>query len=169
MDHVRLDAAALKPAREPEAVAAGFVGDGDAGDGTPRLDGFTAPALQQAEQLFGVGVHLLLGMALDARDQTGHEPTLLTHLDHDYQSAMLIKGGEGSTHIVCTGCHGASPSASPAMRMPRPRRRPIASQDRQGAWSRSANVDPAARRRGDRIAVRHMSETHQLQTCLPEP
>jgi hypothetical protein len=42
MDHVRLDAAALKPAREPEAVAAGFVGDGDADDWTPRFDRFTS-------------------------------------------------------------------------------------------------------------------------------
>jgi hypothetical protein len=87
MDHVRLDAAALKPAREPEAVAAGFVGDGDAGDWTPRLDRFTSPALKKAEQIFGVGVHLLLGMALDARDQTGHGPALLTELDHYYQSS----------------------------------------------------------------------------------
>jgi hypothetical protein len=42
MDHVRLDAAVLKPAREPEAVAAGFVGDGDAGDWTPRFDRLTS-------------------------------------------------------------------------------------------------------------------------------
>ena len=36
-------------------------------------------------------------------------------------------------------------------------------QDREGAWSRSANVDPAARRRVDRIAVRRMSELGHLR------
>jgi hypothetical protein len=61
MDHARLDAAALKPAREPEAVAAGFVGDGDAGDWTPRLDRFTSPALKKAEQLSASGSIFFLG------------------------------------------------------------------------------------------------------------
>src|ERR1700693_1190686 len=119
MDHVRLDAAAREPAGNPETLAAGFVGDGNAGDWPPRFDRFTAPALEQGEQLIGVGPELLLGVALDARDQTGHEPALLTQIDHYDQSAKLVKGGEGSTQIVCTGRHGASPSASTAMRMPR--------------------------------------------------
>jgi hypothetical protein len=43
---------------------------------------FTAssPAPKQAEQIFGVGLHLLLRLPLDARDQTGNQPTLLTEL-----------------------------------------------------------------------------------------
>ena len=81
MDHVRLDAVALQPTREPEAVAARFVGNGDAGDGTSPLHGFIPPAPKQAEQIFGVGLHLLLRLPLDARDQTGNQPTLLTELD----------------------------------------------------------------------------------------
>jgi hypothetical protein len=107
MDHMRLNAAAIKPARQPEAVAAGFVGNGDAGDGTSRLHGFIAPAMKQPDQRFTLGLHLFPRLALDARDQAGHEPLRPSHLDHSGQGAILVKGGEGSTHIVRVGCHGA--------------------------------------------------------------
>jgi hypothetical protein len=78
MDHVRLDAVALQPTPEPEAVAARFVGNSDTGDGTSPLHGFISPAPKEAEEIFGVGLHLLLRLPLDARDQTGNQPTLLT-------------------------------------------------------------------------------------------
>jgi len=88
---------------DPGLIAAGFVGNSDAGDGMSPLHGFIPPAPKQAEQIFGVGLHLLLGLALAARDQTGDEPSRPSHLDHHRQRAILVKGGEGSTHIVCMG------------------------------------------------------------------
>ena len=52
MDHVRLDATRLKPARQPEAVAAGFEGNRNPRDGVAGLDRLILPAMQQGQQPF---------------------------------------------------------------------------------------------------------------------
>jgi hypothetical protein len=46
MDHVRLDATRLKPARQPETVAAGFEGKRDPRDLLPGPDRLISPAMQ---------------------------------------------------------------------------------------------------------------------------
>ena len=52
MDHVRLEAARRKPARQPKAVAAGFEGQGNPRDLFTGLDRLVAPAMQQGKQPF---------------------------------------------------------------------------------------------------------------------
>ena len=52
MDHVRLDPTRLKPARQPEAVAAGFEGQRDPLDITAGPDRLIPPAMQQGKQPF---------------------------------------------------------------------------------------------------------------------
>jgi hypothetical protein len=50
MDDLRLNAPCPQPARQPEAFAAGFVGDGDPRDPASRLGRLVLPAPQQGEQ-----------------------------------------------------------------------------------------------------------------------
>jgi hypothetical protein len=59
MDHVRLDSARRKPARQPEAVAAGFGGKRDPRDCAPGPDRLILPAMQQGKQPFWVRLELL--------------------------------------------------------------------------------------------------------------
>ena len=40
MDHVGLDLTGAQPTRQPEAIAAGFIGDGDPLDRAPSPNGF---------------------------------------------------------------------------------------------------------------------------------
>src|SRR5437763_16701377 len=50
VDHMRLDATRRKPARQPEAVAAGFEGQRNPRDCAASLDRLVAPAMQHAKQ-----------------------------------------------------------------------------------------------------------------------
>ena len=59
MDHVRLDATRRKPARQPEAVAAGFEGQRNPRDLFPGPDRLIPPAMQQGQQPFWVRLQLL--------------------------------------------------------------------------------------------------------------
>jgi hypothetical protein len=58
VDHMSLDATRLKPARQPEAVAAGFEGKRNPRDRAPRPDRLIPPAMQQAKQPFWVRLEL---------------------------------------------------------------------------------------------------------------
>lgn len=49
MDHIRFYARGAQPPCQPKAVAAGFEGNDNAGDGAAGLDGFVTPAMQQLE------------------------------------------------------------------------------------------------------------------------
>src|SRR5881394_2317658 len=59
MDHVSLDATRRKPARQPEAVAAGFEGKRNPRDRAPGPDRLIPPALQQGKQPFWARLELL--------------------------------------------------------------------------------------------------------------
>ena len=59
MDHVRLDATRRKPARQPEAVAAGLEGKRNPRDLLPGPDRLISPAMQQCKQPFWVRLQLL--------------------------------------------------------------------------------------------------------------
>jgi len=65
MDHVRLDAARRKPARQPKAVAAGFEGNRNPRDRAPGPDRLVLPAMQQTKQPFGARLQLLARLTLD--------------------------------------------------------------------------------------------------------
>ena len=55
MNNVGLDTARPQPARQPEPVASGLVGDDNALDLAPRLTGFSAPTIQKLQQRRLVG------------------------------------------------------------------------------------------------------------------
>jgi hypothetical protein len=56
MYDVRLDRTRPQPARQPEAVAASFIGDDDPLDFATGSAGFVAPLMQQLEQHLRVGL-----------------------------------------------------------------------------------------------------------------
>ena len=75
MDHVGLNAAASKPPRQPEAVAAGFEGHNDALDLAAGFDRFVTPAIQQVKQTLGVRYQLLQRITVDTGNYSANQPT----------------------------------------------------------------------------------------------
>jgi hypothetical protein len=75
MDHVSFNAVCAQPARQPEAVAAGLEGDGNARDRAARLGRLIAPAVQQSEQCILVRLELLLRMPVDPGNDPPDQPT----------------------------------------------------------------------------------------------
>ena len=100
MDHIRFDSLSAQPARQPESVAAGLVGDGDPVDRMAGFRGFFAPTVQKLQEGVAVRAELLQGIAIqswhDARDQ----PTRLAHLDDGDQCRVLLKRDEGFAQVV---------------------------------------------------------------------
>src|SRR5580693_3042784 len=96
MDHMRLHPTRPQPARQPEAIAAGF-------------DRLVAPAMQQAKQPFCTRLQLLAWLALNAGKHTGNQPTRLAHLDDGNDRAILVQGDEGPAQVVRLG-HQGTPS-----------------------------------------------------------
>jgi len=66
MDHMRLDATRRKPARQPEAVAAGFEGNRNPGDRAAGPDRLIPPAMQQSKQPFWAWLQLLARLTFSA-------------------------------------------------------------------------------------------------------
>src|SRR6202035_1999917 len=71
----------LEPARQPEAVAAGFEGQRNPGDRAPGPDRLIPPAMQQAKQPFWARLELLARLTLNAGKYAGNQPARLAHLD----------------------------------------------------------------------------------------
>ena len=61
MDHMRLDATRRKPARQPEAVAAGFEGERNPGDRVAGPDRLIPPACSTESSRSGLGSSFLRG------------------------------------------------------------------------------------------------------------
>src|SRR5262249_11434573 len=61
MDHMRLDATRRKPARQPEAVAAGFEGQRNPGDRAAGPDRLIPPACSRPSSRSGFGSSFLRG------------------------------------------------------------------------------------------------------------
>jgi hypothetical protein len=76
------DAVSPEPARQPEAVAAGLEGDGDACDLSAGLTRLCAPAVEELEKSVLVRREFLEWMTRDPRDYLRHQPARLAHLDH---------------------------------------------------------------------------------------
>src|SRR5207248_4770163 len=95
MDHVSLDPTRRKPARQPEAVAAGFEGNRNPRDRAPGPDRFILPAMQQAKQPFWARLQLLARLTLNPGKHAGNQPARLAHLDDGYDRAILVQGDEG--------------------------------------------------------------------------
>src|SRR6516165_1410493 len=100
MDHVRLDATRRKPARQPEAVAAGFKGQRNPRDCAAGPDRLIPPAMQQDKQPFGVRLQLLAWLTLNAGKDTANQPARLAQLDYGNDRAIVVQGDEGSAQVV---------------------------------------------------------------------
>src|SRR5690349_8718706 len=116
------DPTCLKPARQPEAVAAGFEGKRNPCDRAPRPDRLSPPAVQQGKQPFWARLELHARLTLNAGQHAGNEPARLAQLDDGHDRAILVQGDEGSAQVVRLGhlalhrLHAATklPSSPPA-------------------------------------------------------
>src|SRR6266481_10202330 len=109
MDHVRLDPTCLKPARQPEAVAAGFEGNRNPRDLFTGPDRLIPPAMQRGKQPFCARLQLLARLTLNAGEHTANQPARLAHLDDGNDRAILVQGNEGPAQVVRPG-HRGTPS-----------------------------------------------------------
>src|SRR5258708_30104245 len=100
MDHVRLYPTRLEPARQPEAVAAGFEGQCNPRDLFTGPDRLIAPAMQQGKQPFWARLQLLARLTLNPGKHTGNQPARLAHLDDGNDRAILVQGDEGPAQVV---------------------------------------------------------------------
>src|SRR5215813_5331423 len=74
MDHVSFDTLSLQPPRQPETIAASFVGHCHSIDDTACLGRLGTPAIQQRKQYCGLGSKFLERLAVDPRNNTGDQP-----------------------------------------------------------------------------------------------
>src|SRR5258705_4451399 len=99
MDNMRLDPASSEPARQPEAVAASLIGQRDPTDRPASTPRFVPPPLDQSQQCRRIRLQFLQRLALDARNNSAHQPARLAHLDDHYQGLDRIKRGQASAEI----------------------------------------------------------------------
>src|SRR5213594_798259 len=107
MDDMRLDAASNEPARQPEAVAASFIGQSNPPDRPASTHRLVPPPLDQSQQRRRIRLQLLQRLALDAGNNAAHQPARLAHLDDHHQSRDRIKRGYASAEIIDLD-HGAT-------------------------------------------------------------
>src|ERR687885_139185 len=100
MDDVCLNAACLEPARQPEAVAPRLIGERDPGDRLACGNSLVAPAMHEPQERLGIGLELLLRLALEAGHEAGDEPAGPAHLDDHDKCCMLLEGGEGAAQVI---------------------------------------------------------------------
>jgi hypothetical protein len=103
MDHVGLNATRIQPARQPEAVAAGFEGKRNPRDCAAGPDRLISPAMQQGKQPFWARLQFLARLTLNPGKHAGNEPARLAHLDDGYDRAILVQGDEGPAQVVRLG------------------------------------------------------------------
>ena len=127
---MRLDPTRLEPARQPEAVAAGFEGNRNPRDLFAGPDRLIAPAMQQAKQPFGIRLQLLARLTLNA----GSTPAT-SQLDWLISiTATIVLFWSRATRDLLKACPGAGrgrsagasrhPSVDAATMVPFPRRPP---------------------------------------------
>src|SRR5438105_4048370 len=103
MDHVRLYSTRLEPARQPEAVAAGFEGNRNPRDRAAGPDRLIPPAMQQTKQPFWARLELLARLTVNAGKHTGNQPARLAQLNDGNDRAILVQGDEGPAQVVRLG------------------------------------------------------------------
>src|SRR3954470_15937970 len=100
MDDIGLHPAFSEPARQPEAVTPGLIGNDNALKRPTRFCGLVPPTLQKPEQRVPLRLKFLQRLAVNPGHDPGHKPACLAHLDHHNQGAILLKGSEGSAQVV---------------------------------------------------------------------
>src|SRR5712675_1797110 len=123
MDHMRLHPMRTKPARQPEAVAAGFEGHRNPRDRAAGPDRLIPPAMEHGKQLFWARLQLLARLTLNAGKHAANQPARLAHLDDGNDRAILVQGDEGPAQVVRLG-HRGTPSVHAATKLPLSRRPP---------------------------------------------
>jgi hypothetical protein len=88
VDHMSLDATRLKPAGQPEAVAAGFEGKRNPRDRAAGPDRLIPPTMQQPKQSFWARLELIARLTLNAGKHAGDQPARLAQLDDGNDSAI---------------------------------------------------------------------------------
>jgi hypothetical protein len=128
---VRLDASCLKPARQPEAVAAGFEGQRNPRNRAAGPDRLIPPAMQHGKQPFGARLQLLVRLTLNTRNDAANKPARLAQFDDGNDRAILVQGDEGPAQSLPRrrlGSFGWGIAALhrllAATKLPRPRRPP---------------------------------------------
>src|SRR5262249_38471686 len=109
MDHVSLYSMRGQPARQPEAVAAGFEGKRNPRDRAAGAAQLLLPGMPQGEQPFWARIQLLARLTLNTGKHAGNEPARLAQLDDSNDRAILIQGDEGPAQVVWLG-HRRTPS-----------------------------------------------------------
>src|SRR6516164_9452772 len=143
MDHVRLDATRRKPARQPEAVAAGF-------------DRLIPPAMQQGKQPFGARLQLLARLTLNAGKPTANQPARLAQLDDGNDRAIVVQGDQGPAQVVRLGHRG-----TPSVRLQRRSCHVLAARP-------IASIGPATERLPSGASFGFRARLHQLgETLIP--
>src|SRR4051795_7203855 len=137
MDDIGLHPAFSEPARQPEAVTPGLIGNDNALKRPTRFCGLVPPTLQKPEQRVPIRLKLLQRLPVNPGHDPCHEPACLAHLDHHNQGAILLKGSEGSAQVVRLW-HGAPRRFCPATIVPVLSPPPIASQARPSGTCRTA-------------------------------
>jgi hypothetical protein len=80
--NIGLHPARPQPARQPEAVAPGLIGNDNALQRPARSCGLVPPTLEKPEQRILVRLELLQRLAANPGHDPCHEPACLAHLDH---------------------------------------------------------------------------------------
>src|SRR5213079_2099350 len=106
VDHMSLGATRLKPARQPEAVAAGFEGKRNPRDRAAGPDSLIPPAMQQAKQPFWARLKLLARLTLNAGKHAANQPARVAQLDHANNRAILVQGAARYAQVVRLGHRG---------------------------------------------------------------
>src|SRR5262249_37862627 len=100
MDHVSLDATRLKPARQPEAVAAGFEGKRNPRDGGAGPDRLIPPAMQPSKQPFWARLQLFARLTFNAGNNAANKPARVVELGYGNDRTILVQGDEGSAQVI---------------------------------------------------------------------
>jgi len=87
-----------QPARQPEAVAAGFEGHCNPRDGAAGPDRLIPPAMQHGKQPFWAGLQLLVRLTLNTWNDAANQPARLAQFDDGNDRAIVVQGDEGLGH-----------------------------------------------------------------------
>jgi hypothetical protein len=100
VDDIRFYLACAEPARQPEAITAGFKGHNDALDLAANFNCLVPPAIQQPKQSFWVGRKLLEWITRDTRNDRANQPLVEAQFNCSNDGAILIEGDEGSAEVI---------------------------------------------------------------------
>src|SRR5215207_6508533 len=99
VNDMSFNAVSPEPTCQPEAVAAGFEGDGDACHLSAGLARLLAPAVEELEEGVLVRRELPERMTGDPRNNPRHQPARLAHLDYRNDRMFLVQSGKASVQV----------------------------------------------------------------------